>query len=302
MPLYVLHYKDYEKSIVVEHAKDYIREYVAMGIPDEKTALAKAIKHGAWSDKEEIALKEQKGFVESLTLTRDKLILPSQKKKQQRLVDKETIRLNRMQSDRREALGRTAEDFADIKSYEKFVFSLFYKDPECTQKAFSKEEEDELEPEDVEALFKAFKAVREKISEPAMNELVTSHFFSSYLIIAEDPSAFFGKNVFGLSSFQVRLISLAKIYTNIFKNYQVPDSISHDYEKVLAFVRKENRKYNSELKGGSSGDEPTQVAYVGATKEDLEQLEPDTQQFSLLKAMKRNGGKMNMEELAKLQG
>jgi hypothetical protein len=95
---------------------------------------------------------------------------------------------------------------------------------------------------------------------------------------------------------------LAKIYTNIFKNYQVPDSISHDYEKVLAFVRKENRKYNSELKGGSSGDEPTQVAYVGATKEDLEQLEPDTQQFSLLKAMKRNGGKMNMEELAKLQG
>lgn len=291
---YLKHYSDYERSIIPEETQRIINECVRQGMPLEKTALEISYKNGAWSQKEEDEVIKQRGFVESLILTQEKTILPSQKKEQQKTIDKERFNLIRMERKRKDLLGRTAEDFANAKGYEKFVLSLLYKDEKLSIPLFSEEDIELLETDEVEEIFKIFKRIKESISEAKLNELVVSEFFSSYLIIAEDPTAFFGKNVFELTSFQVRLVSLAKTYTNIFKNYQIPESIVHDYERIIAFVKKENSK-NKE-----KDDSHTMKSYVGSTKEDLDTLEPESSKIKLVDLLKKKGGKLDIKDLSTL--
>lgn len=294
MTAYLKHYSDYERSIIPEETQRIINECVRQGMPLEKTALEIAYKNGAWSQKEEDEVIKQRGFVESLILTQEKTILPSQKKEQQKTIDKERFNLIRMERKRKDLLGRTAEDFANAKGYEKFVLSLLYKDEKLSMPLFSEEDIELLETDEVEEIFKIFKRIKESISEAKLNELVVSEFFSSYLIIAEDPTAFFGKNVFELTSFQVRLVSLAKTYTNIFKNYQIPESIVHDYERIIAFVKKENSK-NKE-----KDDSHTMKSYVGSTKEDLDTLEPESSKIKLVDLLRKKGGKLDIKDLSTL--
>lgn len=291
---YLKHYSDYERSIIPEETQRIINECVRQGMPLEKTALEIAYKNGAWSQKEEDEVIKQRGFVESLILTQEKTILPSQKKEQQKAIDKEHFNLIRMERKRKDLLGRTAEDFANAKGYEKFVLSLLYKDEKLSIPLFSEEDIELLETGEVEEIFKIFKRIKESISEAKLNELVVSEFFSSYLIIAEDPTAFFGKNVFELTSFQVRLVSLAKTYTNIFKNYQIPESIVHDYERIIAFVKKENNKNKDK------DDSHTMKSYVGSTKEDLDALEPESSKLKLVDLLKKKGGKIDIKDLSAL--
>lgn len=291
---YLKHYSDYERSIIPEETQRIIKECIQQGMPTEKEALEIALRQEAWTQEEEGEVIKQRGFVESLILTQEKTILPSQKKEQQETIDKESFALLKMEKKRKDFLGRTAEDFANVKGYEKFVLSLLYKDESLTIPFFSEEDLELLETEDIEDIFKKFKKIKESISENKLNELVVSEFFSSYLIIAEDPTAFFGKNVFELSAFQVRLVSLAKSYLNIFKNYQIPEGIIHDYEKIIAFVRKENNK-NKE-----KDDSHTMKSYVGSTREDLDTLEPESSKVKLIDLLKKKGGKLDIKDLSEL--
>lgn len=292
---YLKHYSDYERSVIPEETQRIINECVKQGMPTEKKALEVALKNGAWSREEEDRILKQRGFVDSLILTQEKTILPSQKKEQQKVIDKESFSLLKMERRRKDFLGRTAEDFANAKGYEKFVLSLLYKDKKLSIPLFSKEEIELLETDEMEDIFKVFKKVKESISEAKLNELVVSEFFSSYLVIAEDPTAFFGKNVFELTSFQVRLVSLAKTYTNIFKNYQIPDSIVHDYERIIAFVKKENNKNRDK------DDSHAMKSYVGSTKEDLDELEPESSKVKLVDLLKKKGGKLDIKDLSAIQ-
>lgn len=291
---YLKHYSDYDRSIIPEETQRIIRECVKRGLPTEKTALEVAYRNGSWTMQEEDALIKQRGFVESLILTQEKTVLPSQKKEQQKTIDKESSVLRKMENDKKDSIGRTAEDFANAKGYETFILSLLFSDKSLETPLFSKEEQEELTTEDIEELFRIFREVKDRISEVKLNELVVSTFFSPYLTIAEDPTVFFKKNVFDLSSFQVRLVGLAKTYTNIFKNYQIPDSIIHDYEKVLSFVKRENNK----LKGKE--DSHSMKSYVGGTKEDMEELEPNSDKVNLLSILKKKGGKMDIKDLSNL--
>lgn len=300
---YLKHYSDYEKSIIKEVNDNIIKQCQAIGLNKEADAVREAIESGSWSDGEEKKYKSLQITIENLTKTKEKMILPSQKENQQKLIDKEKKNLDRIIFDRKESIGRVAEDFANIKGYEAFLLSLVYKDKNLKTPFFEEEELEEIEQEDLEKLFVQFRKIQEYFSDHNISTLIVSSFFSQYLNLGEDCHKFFDSPILYLSNFQVRFLSLIKTFISIFRNYRIPEGISNDYERVLSFVKNENNKNSKETyKGKTNNKEASMVSYVGATAQDIETLEPETQKIDLIEMMKANGGKLSMMQLAAIQG
>ena len=112
----------------------------------------------------------------------------------------------------------------------------------------------------------------------------------------------FGTPLKNLTAFQLKMLTYARTFLNIFKNSQkeIPESIAKDPELLISHY--EAQKNNAQPKGkGSEGDGGT--TYFGANKDDIRQMKAeDEEAIDLSKAVESSGGSMNMQDLMKLHG
>jgi hypothetical protein len=253
---------------------------------------------GMWDDKSEKKIQEKKKFIENLKNSISKIVLPSKRKEHKKLIDLEISKLNALSLEREKLIGLTAEKYAEKKVNKEFFESLLFLDD-----AFKTSPFEDLDYQDI----KTAKELTDlegkffnRMNDENISKAVLSPFFSPYMPYSEDVLNMFGEPLKNLTAFQLKMISYARSFLNIFKNSQkeIPDHIAKDPDLLIDFYNSQKTENNAKNKGESDA-----TTYFGANRNDIEQLKNNDQEAIILTdEIKKKGGSLNMKDMMDLHG
>ena len=215
-----------------------------------------------------------------------------------KLIDLEISKLNALSLEREKLIGLTAEKYAEKKVNKEFFESLLFLDD-----AFKTSPFEDLDYQDIETakeLTDLEGKFFNRMSDENISKAVLSPFFSPYMPYSEDVLNMFGEPLKNLTAFQLKMISYARSFLNIFKNSQkeIPDHIAKDPDLLIDFYNSQKTENNTKNQGQSDA-----TTYFGANKSDIEQLKNDDQEAIILTdEIKKKGGSLNMKDMMDLHG
>lgn len=266
-------------------------------VPTEKEKLEELRQTGEWLEKDELEIESKKSYIDNMLQTKKQLELKSQKKSLQDTIDAETAELNKLLFRRNQLVGKTAEDFANIRANEEFIRNIIYSDRELKQLAFSEEDFNLFEQEDLNHLVSQYSQLSQKINDETIQEAVLSDHFTLYLGRIENHN-FFSRPVIYLSINQLKVLAYGKMFLSIFQNVDnIPESVKKSPKDLLDFVETQRKRQEKEQKGKKNHQ---MTGMVGASKEDLESYDPTAKRLDLNAELKKKGGKLNTEDFVKL--
>lgn len=298
---YLKHFSIRDQRYIHRFYDKYKNLAIKKGIPTEQEMLERLREDEMWHEKDDNEIANLEFEIENLKETKRHLLLPSQKQSTQKQIDECSYKLLNLKIRRKEVVGRTAEDFASSRSNEEFIRYIVYKDQGLTEHYFTDEEFANLADNQIKALVKEYEACNGRLSEKNIQHCVLRDFFNMYLSQTENVSAFYGKPIIHLSVHQLKLALYARVFFNIFQyNEDIPEGIKKDPEAILRFS--ESKKSKNNLKSKIKDKDQGATAVFGATKEDLEFVDPDAKQVSLSEEVKKKGGVLTMDDMIKLMG
>lgn len=266
-------------------------------VPTEKEKLEELKQTGEWLEKDELEIESKKSYIDNMLQTKKQLELKSQKKSLQDTIDAETAELNKLLLRRNQLVGKTAEDFANVRANEEFIRNIVYSDRELKQLAFSEEDFNLFEQEDLNCLVSQYSQVSQRINDDYIQEAVLSDHFTLYLGRIESHN-FFSRSIVFLSINQLKVLAYGKMFLNIFQNVEnIPESVKKSPKDLLDFVETQRKRQEKEQKRGKSHQ---MTGMVGASREDLDSYDPSAKKLDLAAELKKNGGKMTTEDFVKL--
>lgn len=266
-------------------------------VPLEKDRLQTLVDDGFWSEKKEMEIETIQSYLDNLVQSKKQLEIKSQKDAIQKTIDEERLKLSKLSAEKNNLMGKTAEDFAHTWANEEFIRHLVYKTRELKSLAFSEEDFNQIEPENLSELIRQYHSVSERINDDKIQEAVLSDNFSLYLGRIDHPN-FFSRPISELSKYQLMVLAYGKMFLNIFQNVEnIPEKIKKSPKDLLDFVDSQRKRQEKQSKGKKVHQN---MGIVGATKEDLDALDPEARKVDIAGALKKHGGKMSMEDFAKM--
>jgi hypothetical protein len=269
------------------------------GIENKDQIFQRLKEDQTWSDDDEIKILELQSYLDSLRKTKSKLLLPSQKEEHQKLIDEEDNKLNLILLRKNELVGMSSDGYAGKMSNEEFLRILLFKDESLKNPAFSEEEFGELTSSELSEISKKYFELSEKLNDENIQKIVLEDFFNMYISFCENSFNFFGKYVYQMTSYQMKLLLYGRIFHNIFQyNEDIPEHIRKDPKAIFEFVesKKTRDKYQNEAKDSDGS------MVFGATSKDIETIDPGAKRISLSEEIAKNGGTLNMEQMMQLMG
>ena len=297
-PIYIKHFHQLDTRKILGKRKLYIAQAEERGLLTENSILKMLFQDGMWDDKSEKEIQEKKKFIENLKNSISKIVLPSKRKEHKKLIDLEISKLNALSLEREKLIGLTAEKYAERKVNKEFFESLLFLD-----EAFKTSPFEDLDYQDIETakeLTDLEGKFFNRMSDENISKAVLSPFFSPYMPYSEDVLNMFGEPLKNLTAFQLKMISYARSFLNIFKNSQneIPDHIAKDPDLLIDFYNSQKTENNTKNQGQSDA-----TTYFGANKSDIEQLKNDDQEAIILTdEIKKKGGSLNMKDMMDLHG
>ena len=297
-PIYIKHFHQLDTRKILGKRKLYIAQAEERGLLTESSILKMLFQDGMWDDKSEKEIQEKKKFIENLKNSISKIVLPSKRKEHKKLIDLEISKLNALSLEREKLIGLTAEKYAEKKVNKEFFESLLFLD-----EAFKTSPFEDLDYQDIETakeLTDLEGKFFNRMSDENISKAVLSPFFSPYMPYSEDVLNMFGEPLKNLTAFQLKMISYARSFLNIFKNSQkeIPDHIAKDPDLLIDFYNNQKTENNAKNKGESDA-----TTYFGANRNDIEQLKNDDQEAIILTdEIKKKGGSLNMKDMMDLHG
>ena len=297
-PIYIKHFHQLDTRKILGKRKLYIAQAEERGLLTENSILKMLFQDGMWDDKSEKEIQEKKKFIENLKNSISKIVLPSKRKEHKKLIDLEISKLNALSLEREKLIGLTAEKYAERKVNKEFFESLLFLD-----EAFKTSPFEDLDYQDIETakeLTDLEGKFFNRMSDENISKAVLSPFFSPYMPYSEDVLNMFGEPLKNLTAFQLKMISYARSFLNIFKNSQneIPDHIAKDPDLLIDFYNSQKTENNAKNKGESDA-----TTYFGANRNDIEQLKNDDQEAIILTdEIKKKGGSLNMKDMMDLHG
>jgi len=297
-PIYIKHFHQLDTRKILGKRKLYIAEAEERGLLAEKSILKMLIEDDMWDDESEKEIQDKKKFIENLKTSLSKIVLPSKRKEHSKLIDLEIKKLNKLSFEREKLVGLTAEKYAERKVNKDFFESLLFLDEEFKTSPF-----DDLDYQDIETAKELADLEGQffnRMNDGNISKAVLSPFFGPYMPYSEDVISMFGEPLKNLTAFQLKMISYARSFLNIFKNSQkdIPDHIAKDPDLLIDF-------YNSQKteKEGRSTGESDATTYFGANKDDITHLkDKDQSAITLGDAIKKKGGSLNMKDMVEMHG
>lgn len=297
--VFLRHFNLKDQKLLNEHFEKHRTVALKKGIQDEEDILKRLSKDGTWTSEDELKITESENYIETLEKTKLKIVIPSQRQSHQKLIDQEKVKLFALKTERQELVGKTATEYANNRSNEDFLQNLLYKDRALSVPFFSEDQFGELEPFELSALMNSYYKIVNKFNDLEIQKTVLQDCFSLYLSHCEKPFDFFGKPIINLSLYQLKVLAYGRMFLNIFQNVdKIPDSIRKDPEALINFAEssRNKEKLTSKMKDNSA------TAVFGATKEDLDFVDPQAKQISLQELLEKNGGQLNMEQMMEIMG
>ena len=277
----------------------YYNIAINKGIETQKDIYKRLIDSKEWSPEQDIEISELELYISNLNKTRVHITLPSQKQAHDKLIKEEQDKLNKLIHIKNELVSVTAENFATKICCEEFIRLLLYKDEQLSTLKYTHDEFGELSLEELNILNTEHIKITRNISEDNIQKMVLEDFFGLYISLCEDPFVFFGKSVHQLSAFQLKLLLYGRIFSNIFQsNDDIPNEIKKEPDQIFKFI--ESKRMREKFQSSNADKDGSMV--FGATREDLDILDPSARKISLSEQIAKNGGSLNMEDMIKLMG
>lgn len=299
-PIYVRHFGQLELRRTFSQKRKFLKNASSRGLMTEKESLDLLYADEMWSEEAEESIVKKRQFIENLNKGLTRIKIPSKREQHKKMIKKEMEILENLENERAELLGLTAEKYAQKKVNQRFFENLLFED-----KGFKKSVFDDLEYSDKDKEYELNQLQEEfftRMSDDNISRAALSPFFSPYLSYCENVFDMYGKPIKDLSAFELKLLTYARTFLNIFKNAtkEIPNHVAKDPELLLDFHESQkNDRQNS--KRGSDGDGGT--TYFGANKQDIVQMKAeDEDAVDLSEEMKRRGGSLGMKEFMDIHG
>jgi hypothetical protein len=241
------------------------------GLPTEKEAFELLKKEDLWTEEDESKYNSNKSYIENLKETKSNLIIPSQIESVEKDIVEAQSELDHLENQRRELLSETCENYARNKSNDYSIYLSFFKDKECNEKFFSKEEYEELSKVELTDWFIKYAESTKDISIYNIKYLAISNVFTIYynLLGQKQLYKFFNKPVYQFSFYQLNLLNYAKVLNSILENIEkIPEAVKKDPDKLLDFAEAKNKNRNVAEKS----QDRQGFSVVGATKKDMGEM------------------------------
>lgn len=300
-PVYVRHFGQLELRKIFSKKQRYIEIGIKKGLLSEDQSLENLFKDKMWDPESEKTVNEKKEFIVNLTNSLSKILLPSKRTEHRKLIELEKKKLQTLCSEREGLIGLTAEKYAEKNINKDFFEKLLFEDENFERSVFKDLDytdlNKELELHNLQSQF--FK----KMSDENISKAALSDYFSPYLAYSEDVFGMFGKPLKDLTSFELKLLTYARTFLNIFKNCtkEIPEAVSKDPELLFEFNNAQKNEASGRKTGASEGSGGT--TYFGANKSDIEQLKnTDENPLLLSEEIKKKGGSLDMKQMMELHG
>ena len=249
-PIYIKHFHQLDTRKMLSQRNVYLDEAKKRGLISEKDALDALIKDEMWDWESENEIQKKITFIENLKKSTSKINIPSKRESHQKLINNEQNKLAELSFERQNLLGLTAEKYVDKKVNKEFFESLVFYDSDLKNNVF--ESIDYSERKKLSELSEMESVFFTRMSEKNISKAVLSPFYSAYLPYSEDPMGLFGTPLKNLTAFQLKMLTYARTFLNIFKNSQkeIPESIAKDPELLISYY--EAQKNNAQPKGKGS--------------------------------------------------
>ena len=297
--VFLRHFNFKDQKVLNDCFEKHKKIALDKGIQDEEDILKRLKKDGTWTDEDDMKLQELENYIDSLEKTKAKIVIPSQKASHQKIIDEEKMKLYNLRSEKRQLVGKTASEYANNRSNEDFLQNLLYRDRLLTVPFFCDEDFAELDNYELSNLMEAYYKVTDKFKDSEIQKAVLQDCFSLYLAHCEKPWDLFGKPIIHLSVYQLKVLAYGRMFLNIFQNVdKIPDSIRKYPDALISFAEssRNKEKLSSKMKDNSA------TAVFGATKEDLDFVDPEAKPLSLKELLEKNGGQLNMEQMMEVMG
>ena len=298
-PIFIKHITLKEREFFNKKYKNYLTYAISKGLPKEQDALKKAIEDEFWSEKDDEEIKVSEKYIETLNITRKKVFKQLQINEIEKNLKEEKEKVAKKLAEKKQILGKTAEDYASSRASDYLIYSCFYKDKDLTKKLFSEEEFEEISTKELEECILVYNSYFNDISDLIIQHIAISDFFHPSYLVLDYPTELFGKPMVQLSENQVRMLIYAKIFKNIFETVEhIPDDIKKDPEALLQYKDKSQaqKEFESKTRSKKKGNVDGAEMVFGATKEEIGK---DTKN---LKDVMKDKTTLSMEDLMKLHG
>jgi len=298
--IFIKHLGVNEKAFFDFRYQEYCEYALSLGILSEDDALKKACEEGFWSQKEEDEISDLKKYIDRLILTKKNFIRKLEIEAISNQIDEERQKLVKKISERKDIIGKTAEEYASNRSNDYVIYESLFKDENLKERVFAESEFEEMTYEDLVEYILFFNEYMSEFKEYNLQKIALLDFFHPYYLVLDQPIQFWGKPMVQLTDFQVRVTIYGKIFKNIFETTEnIPDEIRQNPDKLFEYTDRSKAKKDFEGKQKNK-DKASGEAIFGATKEEMEEMKTAGAK-SINEAMK--GKKtMTMQELMKLHG
>lgn len=298
--LYLKHTSIKDQRNLHLYYEHYKNRAIRKGVQSEEQILARIKEDGLWVDDDDLKISSLELEIQNLKKTKDGMLLPSQKRTVQETIDLKESEWLSLLTKRKEIVGKTAEDYASAMAANEIIRYFVFRDRDLTENAFSKDEFDNMDDEEMFLLRNIQIDTSNRLNELDIQKTVLRPFFSLYLSFCENPKDFFGKPLVELSVYQLKTCVFGRVFHSIFQHVEgIPQDIRDDPERLLAFS--ESKSNSSKAKKFIDEDSAASTVF-GASSEDIKDLAGDGTEVSLTDEIKKAGGKLDMEQMMKLAG
>ena len=298
--VYLKHISIRDQRYLHKYYEKYKQLALDRGLETEADRIDAVIKDEVWTKDDDSQIASLENEVENLKTTIKATFLPSQRQALEDDLKKRRAELADLMIKRKEVIGKTAEDYATVRSGDELLRCLLYKDANLKNYLYSDNQFAELETWEVSDIAKIQQDVGSKFSDSVIQQAVLRPFFSMYLSSCENMAQFYGKPVVDLTIYQLKVAAYGRMFFNIFQNVSdIPDNIKDNPEQLIAFSDAQMNKHKN---SGGIDENADATAVFGATKEDIDTVAGGGKTVSLSEELEKHGGKLNMEQMMRLAG
>ena len=237
-PIYIKHFSIRDQRYIQKYYEKHKNLAVNRGVETEEQILKRLKEDDIWSESDDLKIDGLSFEIKNLKATQKNLFIPSQREKMQKDINEKQREIIKLESKRKEVVGRTAEDYASSRAAEEMLRYFIYEDPELKNLKFSQEEFDDIEDYELLNINTQQMEISNRLSEENLQRAVLRPFFSMYLSLCENVNGFYGKSVTMLSAYQLKTVMFGRMFYNIFQyTDNIPENIKDDPEKLLSFLR-----------------------------------------------------------------
>jgi hypothetical protein len=298
--IYIRHLSLFDAAEIDSRNAYYYNKAKNQKLPTNEERLDFLLKEKIWTKEKEHEILTLQSFVSRLKLTKTKLHLPSQIEKMNKDIQKNETELFKIEKEKANLIGFTAEVYALKRMNEHYMFTSLYKDSKLDQRLFTEESYDDLNETEVQYLVNLYNENSTKFTEKNLKKVALMPFFLNFFYLCKsNPFTFYGKPVTHLTFYQAELFSYGLFFKNIFQNAKVqpPEDIAKDPEALTEWYQAINNaeKLNKDI----DVTKPGAQVIMGATSKDLKMLglKNDAGQESMFEKARKHGGSLNMKQM-----